>query len=196
MYRDLNDYEILYLIKENDFNDYEIIYEKYRPLIYKIALKYKNTCKSFGYELDDLMQVGYLALFKSVKTFHYECDNTFYTYILHVIENSIIGVIRGNNTNRSRVLNESISYDILLPGTDVSYIDIISDPKSERDILDIFEQERNFIVFKNTLSFDVACIFELKFNGFLNDEISKLLEISLKDVKKGINKIKKQLLYR
>ena len=44
MYRDLNDYEILYLIKENDDIDYTILYEKYKPLVYKM---YKFSEKAF-----------------------------------------------------------------------------------------------------------------------------------------------------
>ena len=193
MYRDLNDYEILYLVKENDDIDYAILYEKYRPLVYKIALKYKTIFKTFGYELDDLMQIGYMSLFNAIK--HFESDiSLFYTYSLNVIEYGIINEIRKNNTNKRKVLNDSISYDVLVPNSNLSYIEIIPDTKE--NIYDINDNYEELIVFKNTLPFMVSCIFELKYEGFSDEEISLLLEISLKEVRKGIKLIKSQSLYR
>lgn len=38
------------------------------------------------------------------------------------------------------------------------------------------------IEFKNNLDLDKALVFELKFNGFTNKEIGKLLDISVKNV--------------
>lgn len=193
MYRDLNDYEILYLVKENDDIDYAILYEKYRPLVYKIALKYKSIFKTFGYELDDLMQIGYMSLFNAIK--HFESDiSLFYTYSLNVIEYGIINEIRKNNTNKRKVLNDSISYDVLVPNSNLSYIEIIPDTKE--NIYDINDNYEELIVFKNTLPFMVSCIFELKYEGFSDEEISLLLDISLKEVRKGIKLIKSQSLYR
>lgn len=193
MYRDLNDYEILYLVKENDDIDYAILYEKYKPLVYKIALKYKTIFKTFGYELDDLMQIGYMSLFNAIK--HFESDiSLFYTYSLNVIEYGIINEIRKNNTNKRKVLNDSISYDVLVPNSNLSYIEIIPDTKE--NIYDINDNYEELIVFKNTLPFMVSCIFELKYEGFSDEEISLLLDISLKEVRKGIKLIKSQSLYR
>ena len=193
MYRDLNDYEILYLVKENDDIDYAILYEKYRPLVYKIALKYKTIFKTFGYELDDLMQIGYMSLFNAIK--HFESDiSLFYTYSLNVIEYGIINEIRKNNTNKRKVLNDSISYDVLVPNSNLSYIEIIPDTKE--NIYDINDNYEELIVFKKTLPFMVSCMFELKYEGFSDEEIALLLEISLKEVRKGIKLIKSQSLYR
>ena len=193
MYRDLNDYEILYLVKENDDIDYAILYEKYRPLVYKIALKYKTIFKTFGYELYDLMQIGYMSLFNAIK--HFESDiSLFYTYSLNVIEYGIINEIRKNNTNKRKVLNDSISYDVLVPNSNLSYIEIIPDTKE--NIYDINDNYEELVVFKNTLPFIVSCIFELKYEGFSDEEIALLLEISLKEVRKGIKLIKSQSLYR
>ena len=39
-YRDINDYEQLYLVAENDDEAEEVIFRKYKPIIYAIADKY------------------------------------------------------------------------------------------------------------------------------------------------------------
>jgi len=193
MYRDLNDYEMVYLIKENDEINYEIIYKKYKPLVYKIASKYKKIYKAFGYEMPDIMQVGYMALFKAVDTFCMD-ESMFYTYLVKLIENAIVAEIRRNNTLKRKVLNESISYDILVPNTQVTYLEIIPDLNSEINV-DGFDDEHRFIVFKNTLSFDAACVFELVFNGYTIEEIMVLLNMAKSKVNECFTIIKKQLLY-
>ena len=38
-YRDLNDYEIMYLVEEND-DAKELLLEKYKPIIINMAIKY------------------------------------------------------------------------------------------------------------------------------------------------------------
>ena len=48
MYREIDDYEILYMIQEN--NDYyELILEKYKPLIITICKQRLNGIKEMGY---------------------------------------------------------------------------------------------------------------------------------------------------
>ena len=126
---------------------------------------------------------------------NFESDiSLFYTYSLNVIEYGIINEMRRNNTNKRKVLNDSISYDVLVPNTDLSYIEIIPDDKE--NIYDLNDDYDELIVFKNTLPFMVACIFELKYEGFNDEEIALLLEIPLKEVKNGMKLIKSQALYR
>ena len=45
MYRNLNDYEILYMICEREDENFNILYEKYKPLIVKIADSYVKSFK-------------------------------------------------------------------------------------------------------------------------------------------------------
>mgnify|MGYP003442946465 CR=1 FL=1 len=46
MYREINDYEMLYLICDGNDSEYEILLEKYRPLINKVINKYKYVVKN------------------------------------------------------------------------------------------------------------------------------------------------------
>ena len=112
MYREINDYEMLYLICESDDNDYDIMFKKYYPLIIKLINKYKGILKKMSYEEEDLIQIGYLTLYQTLKGYNGDKNNNlFYTYFLKSLENSIISLIKVNNTYKKRVLNESISYD-------------------------------------------------------------------------------------
>lgn len=185
MYKDFNDYEILYMIC--DGNDFDIIYKKYQPLIYKVVKNYQGLFKDYGYELDDLMQIGYMTLYKAINLYNYN-NSLFYTYFLKSLKKALLNEIRLNETNKRKILNESFSYDNLVPNTDISYIEIIPDKES----CDFKENNRKFILFKNSLTFINSCIFELFYNGYSMEEIICILNKEKKDIIEGLKEIRKQ----
>ena len=42
-YKNVNDYEVIYMIRENDEDAENLMYEKYRPLLYKYVNKFYFT---------------------------------------------------------------------------------------------------------------------------------------------------------
>ena len=186
MYKKINDYEVLYLIGES--NNFEILYKKYQPLIYKIMKRYEKTFKIYGYELEDLMQIGYLTLFKT--SFLYQEYNhvLFYSYFISALRKAIINEMRVNESNKRKCLNLSFSYENNIPNTDIKYLDIISNSEEKCSIT-----IGNYIVFKNSLSFVNSNIFELYYNGYSIKEISCLLDENINIIKDGINEIRKQV---
>ncbi len=190
MYRNLNDYEILYMISENNNDDFNFLYDKYKPLIYSISKEYVKYFKKFGYELDDLMQIGYITLYKCSYLYNDYNSAMFYSYLIKSIKNTIYYEIRNNTTTKREVLNNSFSYDNIIPNTDYSYIEILSDNKDNYDI----DEERIFILFKNNLSYLSANVFELYYNGFSLVEICNLLCENIKTIKKCFHDIKEKAL--
>ena len=138
MYKDIEDQEILYMIEENNDN-YELIYEKYKPLIITICQKRLNSMKGMGYELDDLVQVANMALFEAVKTYKYDNDTKFYTYLSHCVNNALNLLLRNNLTNKKIVLNKAISYDTKINET-TTLFDLIED-KTAINPYEYFESE-------------------------------------------------------
>ena len=55
-YKNVNDYEMLYLIGEDKDESYDIMYQKYLPIIKKIASKYSSLVQQLGMEYQDLIQ--------------------------------------------------------------------------------------------------------------------------------------------
>ena len=54
-YRDLNDYELIYMVEEND-DARELLFDKYKPIVKKMASKYKMEASKVGLDIDDLIQ--------------------------------------------------------------------------------------------------------------------------------------------
>lgn len=186
MYKDLNDYELIYMINENNNDYFKILCDKYKPLIYKIANKYQKVFKKYGYELDDLMQLGYITLFKSSSFYNEENDSKFMTYLYAAIKKAILNEIRTNTTNKRKILNEYIPYDI--ESKDINILDIISTKNYNYQ-----KEKEKFIIFKNILDFNLSCVFELYYNGYSINEISILLNEEEKDIKRKIKIIKDKI---
>lgn len=188
MYRDFNDYEIIYIISENNSDTFKILYEKYQPLIYKIVSEYQNTFKKYGYDIDDLMQLGYIALYKSSHYYNEDKSSRFITYLKTIIRNTLLNEIKNNSTNKRIVLNNAISYD-KQDNNEYSYLDYIKD---NRDYFSYEEEKNKFIYFKNTLDYNNAGIFEMFYNGYTITEISKMFCEKPKVIIHQLHKIKKK----
>lgn len=191
MYKNLNDNEILYMIKENNDNDYRLIFNKYESLIYKIIHKYKFIAKKYGIEKDDLYQICCMSLIKAIELYDDKYDNLFYTYLYRLMENSIINELKSNCSFKKLTLSMACSYDKIVPNTNLSYLEIIPDKKN---LFKSFSNEEEIIRFKNTLSFDLSCLFELKMNGYKNSEITILLSKIPSEISYGLSIIKKRFL--
>ena len=188
MYKDMNDYEILYMVSENEESNFDILVKKYKPLIYKIVKEYEKFFKKFGYELEDLMQLGYITLYKTSSKYNILNRSMFYTYFKKALKNTIITNIRINTTSKKEVLNEAFSYDNIVPNTNVSYIDLFPSNMSVKNI------SNELILFKNSMPALLSYIFELFYNGYSKKEISILLDEDINDIRNGFNKIKEHAL--
>jgi len=191
MYREFNDYEIIYLISENHDDIFNILYKKYLPLIIKYVNKYKKSFKIFGYEKEDLIQIALIALSKAVKYYNQYNESMFYTYLLTLLDNEFNREYNKSNNNKNKSLNTSVSYNNIIPGTDFTYLDSIG-------YNDLYEKEKDdyykIIEFKNNLPFELSNILELKYNGYNNIEIINLLDIEIEELRNSLNIIKKMYL--
>ena len=187
MYRNLNDYEILYMV--NDNNDaFDILYQKYQPLIKKIIKEYEIQFKKFGYEKEDLMQIGYLTLYKASYLYNNYYSSKFYTYFSNALKKALLYEMKSNSTYKKETLNNALSYDLEIPNSNNTFIELIQAKENKND----FDNVNLLINFKNYLSFDLGGIFELYYNGYNIKEISVLLDKNLGEIKKGLQEIKRQ----
>lgn len=187
MYRQLNDYELLYMVSENNDGNFNILYEKYRPLIYKIAKSYANSFKKYGYEIEDLMQIGFITLYKASSFYDGYNSAMFYTYFINALKNAFNSEIRLNKTDKKEALNNALSYDVEIDKSGKSFIELFKSKNvnAKKDYSDIL------IDFKNSMPFDMSCVFELFYNGYSVDEISVLLDRDKDNVKSDLKEIKK-----
>ena len=192
MYKEYNDYEILYMIGENDDDTFNLLYKKYYPLILKYSRKYEKTFKKFGYELDDIMQIGYISLYKAVRKYKYYSENMFYTFLIKLLNNDYNIEYNKCRNYKNKCLNDSISYDKEIVGTDLSILDIVG--KYDFDYVSDVDNYNKYLSFKNSLPFEVSCNLELKISGYKDYEIEKLLDIKHEELLENYRVIKRFIL--
>lgn len=184
-YKKVNDYEVIYMIRENDEDARDLMLQKYLPIIKKLASKFYELYKGNGADYDDFVQEGLISLNRAINSFG-EANNTlFYTYAITCINRHLITYCRNITSKKHMVLNLSEREEETL----FSFKD---NNNVERDFL-FREVEKEFIEFKNSFDFLDSNIFELRFNGFGYKEISTLLDIPISMVDSKLMKIRRCL---
>ena len=186
-YKLYNDFELIYMIRENDDVSQNIIFDKYKPIIMNIANDYYPKYKKYGYEFDDFLQEATIGFQKALFSFDETRNNLFYTFAIICIQRRLLSFCRSLLSNKYKytcVDNVAIE--------DVTCIDI------NNNIDNIFAEKEMESIFKGIifdLSWDEGLVFELRMNGFQYLEISQLLDIPfnkvgiiLKNVRKVVRK--------
>ena len=195
MYKDENDYELLYLIKEENEDAKNMFYEKYRPMVEMKEKKYFSQLQNNGYELNDLIQEGMIGLSSAIKDYKQDEKTKFITFANVCIERRMINFIREINRQKHQALNSSLSID----NTNVSgmsLLNVLSDdsynPESSFMILEEQEQLKDAMK-KNLTDFEKE-VFDLRFEGFTYQEIAILLNKSIKSIDGTIRRIKQKII--
>lgn len=187
-----NDYELLYLISENNEDAKDLFYEKYKPIIEVKAKKYIKYVESRGYDYNDLIQEGMIGLSRAITDYKTQKDVQFSTFANVCIDRQLYTFLRNIDSGKHKVLNDSVSYDTTTNTYGRSLTEIL-DNKNINPETTFVEQEETHDLFDSILellSDKEAEIFKLRSQGFSYKEIASILNTTDKAVSKAIEKIK------
>lgn len=176
VYKDINDYYLIDMICENDELSYGMLFDKYRPLIKKIASNFYRNYKNYGYEYDDFLQEGYLGFYKALKNFNLNKSVLFYTFVSLCVNRQLISFV-------NKISSKAYNY-ILLPLDE--YDLIYTGVKENNDYY--LEELINEVI--NESSIEDASVFELRYNNFSYKEIEVLLDIDYAQAEYRYRKLK------
>lgn len=183
-YKKINDYEVVYMVRENDEEAREIIFNKYIPIVRRIASDYLALAKMARIEYEDLVQEGLIALNEAINKYNERSGVLFYTFLCVCVERRILTYCRKMNSSKHYLLNTSL---------DDEYIYSVSDNDVFEAYFNEINLERKFVFFKNLFDIVESNIFELRYNGFSYKEISKLLDIPVSTIDGKLCKIRRIL---
>ncbi len=181
-YKNINDYEMVYLVKENDEEALNVLFKKYEGVMFKLASKYFFKFKYIGISFDDLIQEARVGLLNALNNFK-DDQSLFFSFASLCIERQIISYCRSYNTLKNYPLNFSVDEGIRIKDKFIYNIDIDG----------ILMENEKFFESKNLLNFEQSLVFELRYNGFSYKEIAKLLDIPITTVDGRITMIRKCL---
>ena len=196
-YSQYNDYELVYMVQEENENAYQILYDKYQPLLRQIVSRFYSTYRYFGIEYEDLYQEANLALTKAIRTYQVSSNTLFYTFACITVRSKLKNLIKVSTSQKCLFHQNMLSlYDTIDDmDREILLIDTIIDPDSLVPVLELEKKNLAHQLFQFSLSLTVVQgqIFELKTAGFRNIDIAILLEMSLKDVSNYLYRIRRKL---
>ena len=184
-YKLYNDYELIYMVRENDDSSRDILFEKYKPIIKSIASEFYNKYSDYGYDFDDFLQEGYIYFQKALCKYDENKECLFYTFVILCLRRGFLSFCR-----RITCSSKNIAYSDIVDIDEYSYIDNSSDV--EMIALDKeYDIKIKELLF--SLPFEIANVFELRINNFTYNEIGELLEIPISTVNFRCKKVKKAM---
>ncbi len=107
-YDKMTDEEIIKEIRNGDKQALTYLMNKYKEIVNLKVGKYFMI----GAEKEDIIQEGLIGLFKAIKTFNAEKNNTFKTFANMCIERQLITAIKSSNRQKHMPLNSYLSLNM------------------------------------------------------------------------------------
>lgn len=185
-YKEYNDYELLYMIREKDESSVDVLYEKYLPVIKGLASEFYQKCKYVNYniEYEDYFQEAAIAFQDAIINYDDSKGSMFYTFVVMCMRRRLLSFIRDISKNKS------VSY-IALDNIDEVFLEDeqynVDNIVTGMEVADIVKKAIT------NLPNETSAVFELRINGFNYREIAILLDIPMSTVEYRTRQGKKLL---
>lgn len=183
-------------IKEQNNNALDCLINRYKDMVNIKANKFFMV----GSEKEDILQEGYIGLYKAVKSYNSEMKNSFKTFAGLCIERQMITAVKNSNRQKHIPLNSSVSlnagaYD---DEGNTQVIDVLDTRKTGEDPLEIIAKKEYVSVVESAINsslsdFEKKVLVHYK-NGESYAKIAECLNTKTKSVDTAIQRIRKKAL--
>ena len=193
-YGNLTDEQIISQIKDGDEQALIFLLEKYKDLVNSKVGKYFII----GAEREDIVQEGMIGLFKAIKNFDGQKQNTFKTFANICIERQLITAIKSSNRQKHMPLNSYLSLNTSAYENDDNNTELIETLNNEQieDPLETIMKKEYFEEIQNTMHKSLSKFEEQVLERFMQGEsyeiIAQKLDTPVKSVDNAIQRIRKK----
>ena len=193
-YSNLQDEEIIKLIKQGDNQALSFLFEKYKELVNIKVGKYYII----GAEREDTIQEGMIGLFKAIKSFDETKQNSFKTFASMCIERQLITAIKSSNRQKHMPLNSYLSLNNSAYENEDNDEELINtfDSKTIEDPLDTIMKKEYYKKIETTIDKTLSTFEKQVLNRYMQGEsyidIASKLDAPVKSVDNAIQRIRKK----
>lgn len=192
-YEKMSDEEAIKLIKQGDKGALDFIMDKYKEIVNIKVSKYFII----GAEKDDIVQEGLIGLYKAIKNFDSEKDNSFKTFANLCIERQLITAIKTSNRQKHQPLNSYLSLNMsAYEDEEAEPVIDIFDSNQIEDPLDTITKKEYYTEIENAIDKSLSDFEKKVLNRFANGEsyvqIADKLNTPVKSVDNAIQRIRKK----
>lgn len=195
-YNQMTDENLLAKVNLNqDQKALDCLIDRYKDIV---GIK-ANKFFMIGSEKEDMLQEGYIGLYKAVKSYDSEKQNSFKTFAGLCIERQMITAVKNSNRQKHIPLNSSLSLNAGAYNNDdgeTEIVDILDTRKTGEDPLDIITKKEYFTFVENAINnnlsdFEKKVLIHYK-NGESYAKIAQSLGSKVKSVDTAIQRIRKK----
>ena len=192
-YEDVPDEELIKLVHSGDKNALDFLIGKYNDIVSMKA----NKFFIIGAEKEDMVQEGMIGLYKAIKSFDVEKQNSFKTFANLCIERQLITAIKTSNRQKHIPLNSSFSLNTsAYDENDETSIMEILDTKLVEDPLETITKKEYFEEIQDSIHKNLSKFEEQVLQRFMQGEsyevIAKKLDTPVKSIDNAIQRIRKK----
>ena len=192
-YTQMTDEKLIENVKQEDQTALNCLIERYNDLVTMKANKFFMV----GAEKEDMIQEGMIGLYKAIKSFDTEKQNSFKTFANMCVERQLITAVKNSNRQKHIPLNSSVSLNSAAyeDNEDMDKMDVL-DIKMMNDPSDIIADREYFenmesIIKENLSSFELQVLKEYE-KGKSYAAIAEKLNAKVKSVDTAIQRIRKK----
>ena len=193
-YHDLSDEQIIEKIKQGDEEALVYILNKYKELVNMKVSKYFIV----GAERDDTVQEGMIGLFKAIKSFAPDKQNSFKSFANICIERQLITAIKSSNRQKHMPLNSYLSLNTAAYDNEEDSVELIEtfNNKTVEDPLETIMKQEYLNEVEDAVNKNLSKFEKQVLDRFLRGEsyvkIAKNLDSPVKSVDNAIQRIRKK----
>jgi len=182
------------MIKSGDKQALEYLIYKYKELVNMKVTRYFII----GAEKDDIVQEGLIGLFKAIKNFEPDKQNSFKTFANLCIERQLITAIKTSNRQKHSPLNSYLSLNLAAYDNDDAEGSLMEIFKSNliEDPLDTITRKEYFQNLESTIDKSLSDFEKQVLHRYLNGEsyvkIAEKLNTQVKSIDNAIQRIRKK----
>ena len=193
-YNNLSDEDVIKLIKQGDNQALSYLLERYKELVNIKVGKYYIV----GAEREDTVQEGMIGLFKAIKCFDAQKQNSFKTFANICIERQSITAIKTSNRQKHMPLNSYLSLNNSAYDNEDNDEELINtfDSKTIEDPLDTLMKKEYYEQIESTIDKTLSGFEKQVLNRYIKGEsyvdIAAKLDAPVKSVDNAIQRIRKK----
>ncbi len=194
-FANLTDEEIISQIRQGNEQALTYLLNKYKSLVQNKVSRYFII----GAEKEDIIQEGMIGLYKAIKNYNTEKQNTFKTFANMCIERQLITAIKTSNRQKHIPLNSCVSLNVsAYTNEDDNNIQLIEiyDDKTVEDPLDTMMKKEYYKEIQNALDNSLSDFERKVLDRFIKGEsyetIARRIDAPVKSVDNAIQRIRKK----
>lgn len=195
-YNNMSDDELLELINKKDTDALDFLICKYKDLVNSKVNKYFII----GAEKEDIIQEGLIGLYKAIKDYKPDKQNSFKSFANLCIERQLITAIKSSNRQKHMPLNSYLSLNMTAfenedGNNDTQIVDVLENTVIE-DPLDTITKKEYFLSVENVIDSSLSDFEKKVLNRYVQGEsyvkIAERLDAPVKSVDNAIQRIRKK----